>query len=178
MSRQYFNEVLAPIMEADQTAVTGTAAAPVWNPSPWTAFVANQLQPGQIYRLFASGVMSTAASTPGTLLLAPYFSQSNTAGAGTALGASATSPTLTASKTNVPWFLEALLQCRNIGSSGSAVLNGVFHCDQAGVTTPLVFGGPATTVDTTSAQGIRFDVTLGSATDSMTTRMVVVEALN
>ena len=174
MSRQYFAEVLAPIMEADQTAVTGTTETALWPVSPWTATVANQLQPGQIYRLYACGVMSTAASTPGTLTITPRW---GTSSSGTALGASAASATLTASKTTVPWWLEALLQCRTIGSGGTAVLTGTFQCDQAGVST-LCFGGPSTTIDTTTAQGLYVGVTLGSATDSMTTRIVTLEALN
>lgn len=174
MSRQYFAEVLAPIMEADQSAVTGTSEAGLWPVSPWTATVANQLQPGQIYRLFAAGVMTTPASTPGTLTITPRW---GTTSSGTSFGASAASGTLSTSKTNVPWWIEGLLQCRTIGSSGTAVVGGNFTCDQAGVPT-LVFGGPSTTIDTTSAQGLWLGVTLGSASDSMTTRIVTLEALN
>lgn len=174
MSRQYFAEVLAPIMEADQTAVTGAAEGALWPTSPWTAMVANQLQPGQVYRLTAGGVLTSAASTPGTLTITPRWGTST---GGTSFGISAASATLTTSQTNVPWFLEALLQCRTIGSSGSAVLNGTFECNAVAIAS-LQFGGASTTIDTTTAQGIFIGVTLGSASDSMITRMVVLEALN
>lgn len=174
MSRQYFSEVLAPIMEADQSAVTGTSEAALWPVSPWTAMVANQLQPGQIYKIEAAGVITTPASASGTLTITPRW---GTTSSGTSFTASAASGTLTVSQTNVPWTLSMQLQCRTIGSSGTAVLIGTFECAAVGATS-LQFGGPSTTIDTTSAQGIWLGVTLGSASDSMTTRIVVLEARN
>jgi hypothetical protein len=42
----------------------------------------------------------------------------------------------------------------------------------------LCFGGPATTIDTTSAQGIFIGITLGSASDSLTHRVLTLEAVN
>jgi hypothetical protein len=177
VSRQYFAEVLAPIMQADQTAVPGTSEAALWPVQPWTAMVANQLQPGQVYRLTATGVLTTAGATPGTLTITPRWQASGVAG--TSFGASAASPTLATSQTNLPWWLEAFLQCRTIGTSGTAVLTGYFLTTPASsIVSPLLFGGPSTTIDTTTAQGIGIDVTLGAAGDTMTTRCVVLEALN
>lgn len=174
MSRQYFAEVLAPIMTADQTAVTGTSETALWPVSPYTATVANQLQPGQVYRIFATGVLTSALSSPGTLTITPRW---GTTSSGTSLGISAASATLTTSKTNVPWWMECLTICRTLGTSGTMVFNGNFVCDQVGISA-LAFGGPSTTIDTTTAQGFYLGVTLGSASDSMTTRLVTVEAIN
>lgn len=167
-SRQYFSELMAPVMEADASSIAGTAEAGLWPVSPWTAMVANQLQPGQLWKLEAHGVMSTAATTPGTLQITPRW---GTSSSGTSFGASGTSGTLTASLTNVPWNLRLLLMNRTIGSAGQAVLSGVFECDQAGIPT-LCFGGPVTTLDTTTPQGLWLGATLGAAGDTMTTRIV------
>jgi hypothetical protein len=174
MSRQYFAELLAPVMEADQSAAVGTAETALWPVSPWTGMVANQLQPGQVYQLNAAGVITTPGSASGTLIITPRW---GTTTGGTSFTASAASPTLTVSQTNVPWTLSAMLQCRTIGASGTAVLIGTFECAAVGASS-LQFGGPSTTIDTTSAQGIWLGVTLGSASDSMTTRMVTLVALN
>lgn len=174
MSRQYFSELLAPVMEADQTAVTGTAEAAMWPVSPWTGMVPNQLQPGQIYLLNAAGVLSTPGASAGTLTLTPRW---GTTSGGTSFAASPASGTLTVSQTNVPWTLSATLQCRTIGSSGAAVLIGTFECAAVGVSS-LQFGGPSTSIDTTSAQGIWLGATMGNVSDSLTTRIVTLVALN
>lgn len=165
---------MAPVMEADAATVTGTAEAAMWPVSPWTAMVANQLQPGQLYTFQASGVLTTASSGPGTLTITPRWGSSSS---GTSFGASAASGTLTTSQTNVPWWIQGQLMCRTIGSAGTAVLNGVFHCDQAGIQS-LCFGGPQTTIDTTTPQGLWLGVTLGSASDSLTTRVIALTAQN
>lgn len=173
-SRQYFIEPMAPIMMADQTTITGTTEAVLWPVSPWTAMMANQLQPGQIYRFTASGVMSTASSTPGTLTLTPRW---GTTSGGTSFGASAASATMTTSVSAAPWRLECELACRANGTAASSYLTGEFGCDQAGVAR-LMFGGPLTNIDTTTPQGLWIGATLGSASDNMTTRLVLVEAVN
>ena len=174
MSRQYFDEVLSPIITADQPAITGTSEAALWAVANGSSLTANQLQPGQLLRISAWGLMTTAASTPGTLTITPRYGTST---GGTTLGASAASPTLATSKTNVPWWLDLMGICRSTGTSGTMVLSGHFTCDQA-FTQPLAFGGTTATIDTTTAQGIFIGVTLGSASDSMTTKGLAFELLN
>jgi hypothetical protein len=66
---------------------------------------------------------------------------------------------------------------RTIGSPGSAILSGSFHCDQVGIPS-LCFGGPATAIDTTTPQGLWLGATLGSASDNMTARVVALWAEN
>lgn len=173
-SRQYFIEPMAPIMPYDQTAIAGTTEAAMWPVSPWSALVANQLQPGQVYRISAGGVMTVAGSAQGTLTITPRW---GTTTAGTSFGASVASATMTAGATNVPWFLEALLMARSAGPTATAVMNGRFTCDQAGISN-LGFGGPITTIDTTTPQGFWFGATMGSASDTLTTRQLLVEIVN
>jgi hypothetical protein len=182
-SRQYFAETLAPIMTADQASVTGTTEAALWPVSPWTGTVPNQLQPGQIYRLSVSGGITSAASAPGTVTLTPRWGTST---AGTALGASTASATLTTSKTS-PYWMEMMAICRTIGTAGTLTINGDLASDPTtngiGIS-GIAFGNNAaqgnagTSIDTTTAQGFFMGITLGSASDSAWTRLVVVEALN
>jgi hypothetical protein len=176
-SRQYFNEVVAPVMTADVTAITGTAEALMWPASPWSPLAANVLQVGQAFRVMAGGVMTTPGASPGTMTVTPRFGTSTS---GTTLGASVASPTLIVSMTNVPWALIAQCVCRSIGASGSLVMTGHIECQALGAAPggSLVFGGTVATVDTTAAAGIVFGATMGSASDSLTTRYVTLEALN
>lgn len=176
-SRQYFAEVIAPVMTSDVTAITGTAEAVMWPASPWSSLPANTLQVGQAFRIMAGGVLTTPAATPGTMTITPRFGTSTS---GTSLGASVASPTLITSLTNVPWSLIATFVCRTIGATGTVVINGHFECQAVGPApgAGLNFGGASTTVDTTAAAGLVFGATMGSASDSLTTRQVVFEALN
>lgn len=173
-SRQYFRELLEPMTLANLAAVTGTAEAALIAVSPWTALAANSVRAGQVFKLNASGVITTPAASPGTLTITPRWGTSTS---GTSLGASAASGTLTTSQTNVPWNLDAMLAVRAIGSAGSAVLWGRFQANQVGINA-LNFGGTVATIDTTVAAGLFLGVTLGSASDSMTPQIAVFEALN
>jgi len=173
LARQYFSEVLEPIMPADQTAVTGTSEAGLW-PTTFTSLAANDLKAEKVIRITAWGLMTTAASSPGTLTITPRYGTST---GGTTLGISAASATLTTSQTNVAWYLTATATCRTVGSSGTMVLGGIIVCNAA-FAAPLAFGGTTATVDTTAASGIFIGVTLGSASDSMTTKGVAFETLN
>lgn len=180
MSRQYFAEVQEPVMVADQTQITGTAETAMWPVSPFTSTVANQLRPGQAFRITAGGVTTTPGSAATTLTLTPRW---GTTTGGTTLGASAASTTATASLTNVPWYLTAVFVCRAVGSSGSAIMTGNFSSQAIGANAtgvqPLTFGGTVATIDTTTAQGFFFGATLGgSASWTLTTRYVVFEQLN
>jgi hypothetical protein len=171
MSRQYFREILEPIMVANQTAITGTTEAAAFPVSPWTSLAANQLRPGQTLKVTAFGIITTAAS-PGNLTITPRY---GTTTSGTTLGASVASA-LTGSLTNVPWFLEFWFTCRTVGTSGTAVGAGSF---QSQAQTSVTFGGTAATIDTTAASGIFIGVTMsGSASDSLTTQGVAFEFLN
>jgi hypothetical protein len=179
MSRQAFEELLDPRTGGSLTAVTGTAEAALFPVSPWTAIGAYSAKPGQVYRLMVGGILTSAASTPGTLTITPRW---GTTTGGVTFGASAASGTLTTSKTAVPFILEATLEFRNVvnsaASSSAAALIGRFQCDQVAINA-LNFGGTVpTNLDTTAAAGLFIGVTLGSASDSMTPQIVDFYAVN
>jgi hypothetical protein len=179
VSRQGFEELLKPRSGANLAQITGTAEAALFPVSPFTAIPAYSVEPGQVFRLFASGVMTTPGATPGTLTVTPRW---GTTTGGVSLGPSAASGALTVSKTNVPWVLDATLEFRAVNHSGAglsaAVLGGRFQCDQVGVPA-LNFGGlTPTNLDTTTAQGLFIGMTLGAAGDLMTPQIVDFYAVN
>lgn len=167
-------------MVAAPTAITGTSEALLW-PAPYTFIPAGYLQVGKILHLTAWGRMTTAGSTPGNLTLTARY---GTTTGGTSLGASAASA-LVASQTNITWRAELDLWCYTPGTAGTVQLFGIFH---AGLTTSVLSGGtpifipasaPATTaIDTTTAQGLLLDATLGAAGDTMQTMGLMFESVN
>jgi hypothetical protein len=175
-SRQNFCELLMPVMTADGTAVAGTTEGVLF-PAAYTALPANFFDsPGKTVRFRAFGVMTTGA-TPGTLTLTPRY---GTTTGGTTLGAGTVSGTLVASKTAVPWFIDATVICRAIGSSGSIAFFGIWECPQGYTTAPGIVEtgqGAVTTVDTTSATGgLTIGSTASNAGTSLTARKLAIES--
>jgi hypothetical protein len=181
----YYRDTRAPFMVADQTAITGTSEALLW-PAYFTSLVASYFTVGKMVRLTAWGKLTTAGASPGTVTFTVRY---GTTTGGTSLGASAASPTFAVSQTNITWGLVVDVVCRATGSgtSGSLLAFGQWFTTPAtfATTAGLVAGlcipasAPAAAgVDTTSAQGIIVDATLGSASDSMTCMYLAFEALN
>lgn len=173
-------EIAKPIPVADETQITGTAEAVIF-PSKWTAIGPDILHPNTTIIVIAAGVMTTPASAATTLTVTPRF---GTSVSGTALGASAASPTATVSLTNTPWQLFSIFTCRAVGASGTAkvIISGFFTSRAIGAATapvqPLNFGGVEITSgpDTTASNAILFGFTLGGSA-SWTAKMTQVACL-
>lgn len=167
---------------ANQTAITGTAEAAMFPVAQYSGFSANQLRSGQIWHLTAFGILTTAGASPGNLTITPRFGTSTS---GTSLGASAATA-FTASASNVAWRLEYDLIVRTIGNAGAnstVVGNGHFHTTVAAIAASVgndvPFGSTASvSVDTSVASGLFIGVTMGSASDTLTTLGVMLESLN
>lgn len=117
------------------------------------------LLPRTKLRVFASGRLSTAASTPGTLTFDFRL------GAVIAFNGGA-SPTLAVSASNLTWRLEMELICRSIGNGTSATLigTGVLHSAALSAATPIQLL-PASS----PAVGTGFDSTAGQIADLFAT---------
>src|SRR5262249_31619685 len=126
---------------------------------------------GRSIRVVMYGVMTTASATPGTWT---HDWKVDTAAGGTtgnSLGISAASAPLATSITNGPWKFEAHITCRSIGTSGTVFGDGVATPSaslMSATQVPMLM--PATapaaqTVDTTQNSFIKFNDTLGSASD-------------
>lgn len=170
------------IMLANQTAITGTSETAMFSVAQYSGFAANQLRAGQIWRLTAFGIMTTAGASPGNITITPRFGTSTS---GTSLGASAATALVT-SASNVAWRLEYDLIVRTIGNAGAnstVVGNGHFHTTIAAIAAAtgndVPFGSTASvSVDTSVASGLFIGVTMGSASDTMTCMGVMLESYN
>lgn len=177
MSRQFWEELLAAAT-ADGTAVANTAAETIIFPA--IAIPANFLQDGRLLRIRAFGKLSTTATptiqfgvrlggVAGTLVM-----QSEAITNGSAV-------------TNVNWSLEAYLQVRSNGASGTVLGMGEVKVHTAAATVVSnVFGvsgydAPATaTVDFTASKDLVVTAiwSAASASNTLTGLVYSVEALN
>jgi hypothetical protein len=165
MSRGYFED--APYNDppiANLTAVTATTETALWTSGQFTNLPANDARAGKIYRLTATGIMSTGAS--GTLTITPRI---GTTTSGVTLGASGLQ-TVPASVTNIAWELSGLLTIRTIGTPGinsTAIFGGSFRADgaiaTAGSAFVVAFGGTSATFDASIQQGLVIGWTLSVA---------------
>lgn len=159
MSNQSWEQVLAFAAVAG-TALTGsTTATSLLPPASRAVLPAGFFSIGSMLRLKASGIMTTIATTPGTLtwnvtlgtIASPIIAFTS--------GALALS---TAGVSNVTWLLELLLTCRATGTGTSANLigTGSFH-SRCLLGAPAVGSqqgvAPAMLPDTSPAVGTGFD---------------------
>lgn len=176
-SRQFWNECIA-WATADGTAIANTTTEAVIFPN--ITIPANYLQDGRALRLRAFGKLSTT----GTPTMIWAFRWGGVAG--TVL---ATSEAITQGSgvTNVNWGLEALVQTRANGSSGSLLVMGELgvHTSSTAVASNVFgvsgFDAPAAvTVDLTAdtALSLTADWSAQSASNTLTGMMYYVESLN
>lgn len=187
MARQYFGSFVGEAPVVNQTQIAAAADTILWNPAGLasnTAIAANSIAPGQVFKLAAWGVTTTAVTGSQTLIVNPRF---GTTASGTLLGASRAAPVNAVVQTNVPWWLEMFVHFRTIGASGTATCGGVFHAPTVigtAATTnaaPLNFGTAGTTpttVDTTVASGLVVSAFPSLSTQVFTTLGVVMETAN
>lgn len=166
---------------ADQTAITGTSETAMFPVAQYSGWAANQLRAGQVWHLTTFGIITTPSSSQGNITITPRYGTST---GGVSMGASAATA-LAASAANVPWRLEYDFIVRQVGLAGTnskAVGSGRFLAAVgaiAAATGNITFGSTASvSIDTSIASGLFIGVTMGSASDSMTTLGVMLESLN
>lgn len=180
----FFVDTRAPHISADVSAVTlastDKALIPVANipvlGSNYFGFI------GKAMRITMFGRITTGA-TPGNGTFDIYWGTGADAN-GTIIGSSAT-VALTASQTNLSWWLEIVVRCRAMGASGSLLVTGQAAFNNAVLATslqPLLIPASApaaVTVDLTAASIIspQFKRS-GSTAETMQVHDVLYEALN
>jgi hypothetical protein len=165
------------------TAAAAASCLPTYVP---TSIPAGYWQIGRIWRITASGRISTVVTTPGTARFDLRM------GAITAWDSLAI-PLNIVAKTNVSWFLDLLLTCRSVGTGTSAALFGQGRWfSEANILTALPATGPgpggsllpfntapvvSTGFDSTIANAMDFRFTQTVATGSMTMHQFMIEQL-
>jgi len=171
---------------ADGTAVTAAAETIL---VPDYTLPAGFLYPGSLLKYTLFGRMSTVITTPGTWIWRLRWGGVG----GTALVTSGTIvPDPTAASTNIAWFAEFYVNCRSVGTTGTAMSWGKMWQNDiddgaaavANLTTALnnqqaVFpdAAAAVTIDTTTAKALSATITPSVATGSITCHHALLESL-
>ncbi len=177
MSRQFWSEALA-WSTADGTAVANTTTETIVFPN--ITIPANYMQDGRVLRLHAYGKLSTTG-TPTIIFAIRWGGVSGTVLANTE------AITMGSGVTNVNWEVDALIQTRSNGATGSLFVMGEAKIHTAATTIASnVFGvsgydaPAAVTVDLTAdtALSLTADWSAASASNTLTGHVYVVEGLN
>jgi len=158
---------------SNSTAATDISAAPQYQSQTY-----GQMYVGQRWRFTAYGIMSTASSSQGTLNLGFYYGGV----AGTALiTTSALTPTASAS--SWWWQIQAFLEVRSLGSSGTVWSQGYFDSPtSATAVTRTQMSGTSQTVsiNTTTNSSLTCGATWGTASssNSITCEGILIEQVN
>lgn len=146
------------------TAVNTTNVETVlWTAAIWTPIAANDAQTGKVYQGNAGGVLGTSSVAP-TALWTPRY---GTTTGGVTLGAT-TATTMIASLSAVPWSWQFTLAIRALGlAAGATAGTGNGYIIIGGLTTAAgivqsMGGTVASTIDTTTAQGLVLTNTWGA----------------
>lgn len=177
MSRQYWQETLAA-MTADGTAVANTTTETILVPD--VSIPANYMQDGRTLELIASGKLSTTA-TP-TITFAIRWGGV----AGTLL---ATTEAITngSGVANVNWWIQAIIQTRTNGATGTLYVKGSVHLQtSATVAVDNIFGvsgydaPAAVTGDLTTDKllSLTADWSAASASNTITADTYILKSLN
>jgi hypothetical protein len=177
MSRQFWSEALA-WSTADGTAVANTTTETIIFPN--ITIPANYMQDGRVLRLRAFGKLSTTG-TPTMTFAIRWGGVSDT------LLATTEAITMGSGVTNANWDLEAYIQTRSNGATGSLFVMGTANVHTASTTVASNvfsvsgFDAPAAvTVDLTTdkALSLTADWSAQSASNTLTGHIYVVEGLN
>lgn len=153
----------------DGTALTNTVTATSILPAHAKfTLPANMLNIGSKLRIRASGRISTAAATPGTITFDVRFGSAVVFNGGA-------SGTVVTSATNLTWVLECDLTVRSVGASTSATIlgTGILTSAALSATVPVMLlptSAPAvgTGFDSTSSQAVDLFATWSFASASNT----------
>lgn len=185
MPRQFWNEAVT-WATSDGTAVANTTSETIVFPD--TTVFANYMQDGRVLRIRAQGKYSNT----GTPTLTFRIRWGGVAGTLLAASAAVTTPS---GVTNAMWEIDAVLQTRSNGSSGTifaigkctvyaAVAPTVASATGAAAVTPMSAGGvtaPATaTVDLTTDKSLSITTqwSAASVSNTLTGHNLIIEALN
>lgn len=189
MARQYFRTHVGDVSGVAQTQHAANTEVILWNPAatgkaPNAAIAANSISPGQTFKVTCWGTSTTAVTGSQTIIMKLYF---GTTTGGTALGVASPTQAVNAVARTDPFFLEAWVNFRTIGTAGTANGIAILHDPKvigtaAGTNSSMLTCGnstaTATTVDTTVASGIVVSLTTSLSTYTFDPLTVVMETIS
>lgn len=136
MDGPFYNDMREPFIAADIGAVTLSTTDKALYPASNFPVLGGQYfaRPGKKIHMRLFGKMTTAA-TPGNLTIDVYYGTG--ADANGVLLASSAAFALTASQTNLSWYMDVYVHCRSIGSAGTLFVTGEFAANVAVVASTL-----------------------------------------
>lgn len=160
---------------------TSVAEVNLWTlPSTWSGIGVNDMRAGKVYEVSFGGIWTFSA---GTVVFTGRMGTSATPASNIIMGAASNTQTPTAA-TAAPFYgeMKVIVRALGVAAGGASVWGtGEVACGQANAdaTLTFLFGGAATTIDNTIAQGLVVSVTFGSsAAQSFTTEWVVMRSWN
>ncbi len=167
---------------ADGTAVTAAAETIL---VPDYTLPAGYLYPGSLLKYTLFGRMSSVITTPGTFTWRLRWGGAG----GVSLAASgAIAPDSTAASTNIAWWAEFYVQCRSVGTAGTAMcwgrcwpgndvtVSAVTYLNNQALAFPDA--AAVATIDTTTAKAISPTVQPSLTTGSVTCHHALLESLS
>lgn len=176
MSRQFWSETVS-WATASGTAVTGTVEALLF---PNVTIPANFMQDGRAIRLTIFGQFSNIVTTPGTVVFKVRWGGV----AGTILAQTAAIQLNAVAQTNQMLSIDAILQTRSNGSTGTVMATGLNLLGVEGTVAPHFMGsaGAATpaavTVDLTADTALSVTAVFSLTGNSVQGLNYAIEALN
>lgn len=171
---------------AGQTSTSTASPGTIVSPAPDFNIAQNTLNPGSLIRVTAWGKAVTGTTTANATFALYY---GGTGGNQLLLSAATQIGAVTTAQT-VPWFYEAMIQCRTIGTSGTVMSYGALRMATAAApaATASTAGGPfplsspgTVTIDTTaSGKALVLSAWVSTATGSpsVTCDIFTLEALS
>jgi hypothetical protein len=174
----YYMAPVGPFGIADATAVTA-AALTDGTPQPAPVLPANAIDfPGKRLEIQAWGHYTTTA-TQGTVTIGLYSGTIGQAIGSATLLAVSGAITWVASQTSRPWRLEANIQFRQVGTSGTGIcIAEISNISSAATDMAMTNAGSTFAIDTTVARYLAIGITPSLTAQTITTRYFGVRAVN
>lgn len=161
MSKYAWGETLVTAQGAGTTLTASTAATSILPPQAVFTLPQNFFDaPGKSLLITATGQLGNIVTTPGTLTLDVFLGGATVAFNGGAMQLSSTA------HTTLPFWLQILLTCRAVGTTGNLMGQGTMTAQALSLTAVADSTTTAATLllpNTTPAVGSNFDTTLAQS---------------
>jgi hypothetical protein len=174
----------APPAAFAPVGASSTSEVNLWTLIPtWSGIAANDMRPGKVYELFWGGVLTTDATTAPDVIFTARIGTSSTPASNILLGSSTNRKTIVSLTVPCSAYLKVVVFSISDAAAGAQCYGSGWSLrggSPGSASTNAVFGGLATSVDQTIAQGLMISITFdsSSASNTMTTQWVAMRSWN